>query len=131
MNAEAESPSFRLLLVENHIDTLNILHTYLRELGHSVVAARTMAEAVASLSPEPYDVLLSDIGLPDGDGWQLMRRVQENSPGVYGIAMSGFGTLSDREKSRGAGFRHHLLKSFSPDDLEDMLGNVPKAMGAT
>ena len=121
MSAKAEPTSFHLLLVENHIDTLNILHSYLLSLGHRVVPARTMEEAISALSNEEFDVFLSDIGLPDGDGWQLMRRVHEHSPHVYGIAMSGYGTLSDREKSRTAGFRHHLLKPFSPDELETLL----------
>ena len=121
MNAPAEPKSFHLLLVENHVDTLRILQMHLKSLGHRVVPARNMNEAVAALADDQYDIFLSDIGLPDGDGWQLMRRVLEHSPRAYGIAMSGYGTLSDREKSKAAGFRHHLLKPFSPDELETLL----------
>ena len=79
-----------------------------------------MGEALAVLATEKFDVLISDIGLPDGDGWELLRRAGPSRPG-YAIAMSGFGMNADRVKSREAGFRSHLLKPFVPDDLDHSL----------
>ena len=69
-----------------------------------------------------YDVLISDIGLPDGSGWELLPQAQarSNRP-IFAIAMSGFGLSADHERSRQAGFRHHLLKPFRPDELNGML----------
>ena len=72
------------------------------------------------LSEGSVDVLLSDIGLPDGDGWELMERAHLPDS-VYAIAMSGFGMGNDHSRSKEAGYRHHLLKPFTPDLLDGYL----------
>lgn len=112
--------SLRVFVVENHPDTLKYLQMYLEQMDHVVQSARTMAEALAALPGADAEVLISDIGLPDGDGWELMRRLRLPRP-IYAIAMSGFGMNADHARSRAAGYRHHLLKPFSPDDLDAML----------
>jgi CheY-like chemotaxis protein len=114
------SRGLRIFVVENHPDTLMSLCLYLEQVGHTVLSAKSMAEAVAALPSAHCDVLLSDIGLPDGEGWNLLKKVNV-SPFPYAIAMSGFGMNADRDKSKAAGFRHHLLKPFIPADLEVML----------
>jgi CheY-like chemotaxis protein len=116
----ASTPSLRIFVVENHADTLKYLRLYLEHLNHVVETARTVSEALTGLAREKFDVLISDIGLPDGDGWELLRRAGPSRPG-YAIAMSGFGMNADRAKSRQAGFRNHLLKPFMPDDLDQSL----------
>ena len=109
-----------IFVVENHADTLKYLRMYLEQLGHHVRAARSMTEALAELPGSDCDVLISDIGLPDGDGWQLLREIKlPHSP--YAIAMSGYGMNADRLRSKEAGYRHHILKPFQPDELEAML----------
>ena len=107
-------------MVENHPDTLKYLTMYLETMGHTVVSARTVKEALAALPEAHCSVLISDIGLPDGNGWDLLKSASLEHP-VYAIAMSGFGMNADRAKSRAAGFRHHLLKPFDPDQLDAML----------
>ncbi len=77
-----------------------------------------MASALRAVSSSRFDVLISDIGLPDGDGWQLISQMKSKP---FGIAMSGFGASSDREKSQAAGYKHHLTKPFLPDDLDALL----------
>ena len=79
-----------------------------------------MSAALEALPGTGCDVLISDIGLPDGDGWELLRRLPTPRP-AYAIAMSGFGMSADQLKSREAGFRRHLLKPFKPDELDDAL----------
>lgn len=113
----------RIFIVENHADTLKWLSIYLEQMGHAVLSARTMAQAVNDFPAARCDVLISDIGLPDGDGWELVRRLREQSSfeHIYAIAMSGFGMNSDRLKSEAAGYRQHLLKPFVPDELDAML----------
>lgn len=118
----------RIFVVENHPDTLKYLTMYLETLGHTVVSARTVTEALAALPAADCSVLISDIGLPDGDGWDLLERASFKRP-VYAIAMSGFGMNSDRAKSRAAGYRHHLLKPFDPDELEVMLEEAAEELG--
>src|SRR5262245_22115677 len=110
--------SLRILVVENHEDTLKYLSKYLEIQGHEVCGTRDMASAIKALSLSKFDILISDIGLPDGDGWQLIRQL-ESKP--FGIAMRGFGAHTDREKTVAAGSKHHLTKPFLPEDLDVLL----------
>lgn len=118
---EETAPSLKILLVENHEDTLVYLAKYMRRKGHDVTPSRNMKQAIESISAQPVQVLISDIGLPDGDGWELMREARKINPPPYGIAMSGFGMRSDREKSLEAGYKHHLIKPFMPEELDLLL----------
>jgi CheY-like chemotaxis protein len=68
-------------------------------------------------------VLISDIGLPDGDGWQLMEKLGNHRP-RFAIAMSGYGTSNDQRKSHAAGYDHHLVKPFIPDALQALLSGA-------
>ena len=110
----------RIFIVENHRDTLKYLTMFLGLLGYRVENARTMEEALLKVSETNCDVLISDLGLPDGDGWQLLQKMPF-SHRVYAIAVSGFGTEADIAKSRSAGYRHHLVKPFGADDLLPLL----------
>ena len=113
----------RIFVVENHVDTLVALTHYLTFSGHAVLSAPTMEAALRALPSAQCDMLISDIGLPDGDGWELLRRARLE-PRVYAVAMSGFGHASDRLKSEAAGYRRHLLKPFIPDDLDIVLAQA-------
>jgi DNA-binding response OmpR family regulator len=110
----------RILLVENHADTLKWFTLYLEEQGHTVITASTLAEAQAALPECNCDVLISDIGLPDGTGWELLEQAHLSHP-IFAIAMSGFGMNADSVHSQQAGYRYHLLKPFRIDDLDHML----------
>ncbi len=117
----------RVFVVENHPDTLKYLRMYLEMLGHTVQSADTMADALTALPEADCDVLISDIGLPDGDGWELLRRIHGKLPHApYAIAMSGFGLGSDQLRSQEAGYRHHLLKPFKPAELDGMLAEAAR-----
>jgi CheY-like chemotaxis protein len=123
VNSSAAVPAARILdilVVENHPDTVKYLQMYLEQAGHHVRTALTIREALAKIREQTPDVLLSDIGLPDGDGWSLIS--QANLPEtVYAVAMSGFGMGNDHALSKAAGYRHHLLKPFTPDLLDQYL----------
>ena len=124
---EPASRALRIFVVENHPDTLKYLRMYLEQMDHLVQSARSMAEALAALPDADADVLISDIGLPDGDGWELLRRAELPHP-LYAIAMSGFGMNADHARSRAAGYRHHLLKPFAPEDLDVMLAEAAREL---
>ena len=114
------SKPLRIFVVENHPDTLKMMGMYLEILGHTVLSADSMAGALATLPGAGCDVLISDIGLPDGDGWTLLRQLKK-PPEIYAIAMSGFGMSADHLKSQEAGYRHHLLKPIDTKELDTIL----------
>jgi CheY-like chemotaxis protein len=120
--ARAATP-LRIFIVENHEDTRFLLGLLLEQLGHAVFSATTLTETLEKLPDAECDVLISDIGLPDGNGWELMTRLGDAAP-RYAIAMSGFGMASDRQRSLAAGFRHHLLKPVEPNQLEQLLAEA-------
>jgi CheY-like chemotaxis protein len=128
---EPESPSVpkkysrpqRLLLVEDHADTLRTFARILRHKGFAVQEASTISQAISSW--RPGDLLLSDIALPDGDGRDLMRHL--GARGVPGIAISGYGTAKDREEYKRAGFAESLVKPVDVGELMGAIGRVTEA----
>jgi CheY-like chemotaxis protein len=113
-------PPRRVLLVEDHDDTRRLLSRLLRTSGCEVTAAATVADALRALEAAQFDLLLSDLGLPDGTGWDLMRQAAERY-GLRGIALSGFGTEDDVRRSREAGFVAHLTKPVDLRRLDEVL----------
>jgi len=122
-------PSLRLLLVEDHEDTLKILSRLLTREGHQVVPARTFAEAVESAAANKFDVVVSDLTLPDGLGTTLMLTLK-STHGLPGIALSGHGEEEDLVRSREAGFFAHLVKPVDFAALRAALGSVNKTPAA-
>jgi CheY-like chemotaxis protein len=110
----------RIFVVEDHRDTLQSLKIYLEQIGHIVFSARSKAEALKEIPGAKCHVLISDINLPDGNGWELMEEIQNLRPN-YAIALSGYGMKADRERSAESGFRHHLVKPVFPPKLESLL----------
>jgi CheY-like chemotaxis protein len=117
--------SLSVFLVENHEDTVRYMQLYLQQLGYEVAVAGDMAQALREIPSLHCDVLISDIGLPDGDGWQLMQLLGNQRP-PFAIAMSGYGTGNDQRKSRDVGYDHHLVKPFTPDALLALLRQAEK-----
>jgi CheY-like chemotaxis protein len=113
----------RLLVVEDHPDTLRAFARILRQRGFEVQEATTVSQAISSW--RFGDLLLSDIALPDGDGRDLMRHLHKR--GIPGIAISGFGTAKDREEYRRAGFAEALIKPIDIDELMNAIGRVTEA----
>ena len=107
---ETETRSLRILLVEDHPDTLLVLLKLLEKWGHVVTAAASSRKALELVSgQQKFDLLISDLGLPDGSGLDIMRQAKERS-GLPGIALSGYGAEEDIRQSREAGFSGHLVK---------------------
>ena len=115
-------------MVENHIVTREAMEFWLEAMGHVVQSVTSVQEAMAILPEANADVLISDISLPDGTGWDLMHDLQLPSP-LYAIAMSGLGAPELESKSLAAGFRHHLTKPFDPDKLAAMLDEAQDERG--
>jgi CheY-like chemotaxis protein len=122
-DAARRSRRRRILLVEDHEDTAHVMSMVLRHQGHTVRRASTVAAALQAAQAESFDLLISDIGLPDGSGLDLMRQIRLRQP-VRGIALSGFGMDEDVRRSRAAGFDEHLTKPVSLDVLETTINRV-------
>jgi len=118
----------RLLVVEDHADTARTLARLLGRAGFAVVTASNVASALATAERETFDVLISDIGLPDGCGTEVMRGVRARST-VPGIAMSGYGMEEDVRRSREAGFSEHLVKPVDADKLKEAIRRVTENHG--
>jgi CheY-like chemotaxis protein len=107
----------RILIVEDHADTALLLKRLLEASGCAVETAGSVAEATEAAERECFDILVSDLGLPDGTGCDLMRSLRERYP-LKGIAMSGYGMDEDLRKSLEAGFSEHLVKPVDISALE-------------
>ena len=113
----------RLLLVEDHEDTRRILARLLESFGYSVAVAGSVAEALAIFRHGKFDAILSDIGLPDGSGHDVIagaKKIRE----VTGIALTGYGMSEDVRRSVEAGFAYHLTKPVDVTDLRTVLRKV-------
>jgi len=103
----------RILLVDDHMDTLDVMSRLLTRCGHEVVAASTYKKALSVGQREEFDLLISDLGLHDGSGYELMSALG-GAKSLKGIALSGYGMKEDVDRSLAAGFSAHLTK---PCDL--------------
>jgi CheY-like chemotaxis protein len=89
----------------------------LSEMSCQVVLAGTLEQALAAAEQAPFDLVMSDIGLPDGSGFDLMSLLRERH-GLSGIALTGFGMEQDIEQGRRSGFQDHLIKPITFERLE-------------
>ena len=106
-----------ILLVDDHPDTITALEKLLTRRGHKVATACDMHSAIEAAERGQFDLLISDVGLPDGSGLELITRLRAKSK-IPGIAISGFGMNGDVEKSIKAGFAEHLVKPVHLEELE-------------
>jgi PAS domain S-box-containing protein len=113
----------RILLVEDHADTSETMARLLAAMGHQVTAAATAAAALAAAETADFELVISDLGLPDGDGYDLMRALRRRRP-ISGIALSGYGRDEDIARGRAAGFDLHLTKPVSLPALRTAIAQV-------
>lgn len=113
----------RILMVEDHEHTALVMSRLLRRVGHEVVMANSVRSAMEVLRSTKLDLLVSDLGLPDGNGFQVMRELAKRSD-AKGIAVSGYGMDEDVAQSSAAGFSVHLTKPISPEQLEQAIQEV-------
>jgi signal transduction histidine kinase/ActR/RegA family two-component response regulator len=118
-----EARTLRILLVDDHQDTCTALERLLVRRGHLVSAVHNMRSAMETAVRNHYDLLISDIALPDGTGTELMSYLRAIS-GIPGIAISGFGMNGDIQRSREAGFAEHLVKPITMENLEAAISRV-------
>lgn len=130
--ADSEKPSKkpnpalrRVLLVEDHAATRTTLQFLLRKRNYEVIAADCAAKAEELAAANTFDVIISDVGLPDRNGYELMTALRVSHPHLLGIALSGYGMEDDLNRSRTAGFSLHLVKPVTIRMLEDAIERLP------
>ena len=110
-----------ILLVEDDDDSRKLLGTMLKRYGARVTSTKSAAEALNVFSDEPPDLMISDIGMPDEDGYQLMRKIRAR-PGEQGgltpaIAVTGYASRKDQERALDAGYQQHMAKPIEQTEL--------------
>ncbi len=115
--------ALRVLLVEDHEATIQALRRLLTRAGHQVTSAMTVAGARQAAENGKFDIVISDLGLPDGTGFQLMEELR-NTYSLRGIALSGYGMDEDLRRSRDAGFAAHLIKPIDFEVLRQVVSHM-------
>jgi CheY-like chemotaxis protein len=129
--SKREEPT-RILLVEDHKDTAHLMKRLLGGIGYDVQIAGTVAAALSADEARTFDLVISDLGLPDGSGYDLMRQLTARHP-TKGIALSGYGMEEDVKQGVEAGFAAHLTKPINLEQLEltiqRVVGRVSRIAG--
>ena len=110
----------RVLVVDDHIDTCTGMKMMLERRGYRVTVAHTADQAVEKAAQQEFDLVISDIGLPDRSGYELMQELSATR-NLRGIALSGFGMENDVSRARAAGFSEHLTKPINFDRLDEAI----------
>jgi CheY-like chemotaxis protein/nitrogen-specific signal transduction histidine kinase len=118
--SEAKQAGPRVLVVDDHVDTCTGMKMMLERRGYRVTVAHTADQASEKTRHAEFDLVISDIGLPDRSGYELMRELS-TTRGLRGIALSGFGMENDVSRARAAGFSEHLTKPINFDRLEEAI----------
>ena len=124
-SARASRPALQILIVEDHADTAASLQQLLESEGHTVRAAASVAEAEALFREGPCDLLITDLGLPDASGHDLLGRLRQVRP-VPAVVLSGYGMESDVAASLAAGFLEHLTKPINIRRLLQVIDRVAR-----
>ena len=125
IQSAADPQGLRILLVEDHMPTARALSRLLKSFGHHPQAAATLASAFGLARDQTFDLLISDLGLPDGHGTTLMAELRKS--GLKGIALSGYGMQEDVARCIAAGFGCHLTKPITSAQLKEAIRDVVAA----
>lgn len=118
--AQMKGSGPRVLVVDDHVDTCTGMKMMMERRGYRVTLAHTADQAVEKANHKEFDLVISDIGLPDRSGYELMQELS-TTKGLRGIALSGFGMENDVSRARAAGFSEHLTKPINFDRLDEAI----------
>jgi CheY-like chemotaxis protein len=117
----ATGSGLRILLVEDHEDTLHLMVRLLQGSGHQVKTANSVATALSAAAAEKFEFVISDLGLPDGSGIELMQQLIAKGPAIKGIALTGSADDDAGQQCLEAGFLKHITKPVDILKLESLL----------
>ena len=124
--AMSATGTLRILVVDDHPDTLDVLRRVLTWDGHQVIPAPSYRSALEIAKSTPFDVLVSDVSLPDGSGWNLLRDLKASRPELPAIAISGHGMPHHIQQSEAAGFCAHLTKPVDFGRLKEAIAGCAR-----
>jgi CheY-like chemotaxis protein len=113
----------RILVVEDHSETLQALSRLLSHFGHEISVADGAQSALNAIESKEFDVVLCDIALPDGNGYDVIAEAKQRRS-VTAVAISGIAATEDIERGRRAGFDFHLAKPVDFHELRSVLGQI-------
>ncbi|MEO8439750.1 MAG: ATP-binding protein [Spartobacteria bacterium] len=119
----SRSRKSHLLVVDDHHDTCMGMKMLLERRGYRITLAHSANQAIEKAQVEKFDLLISDIGLPDRSGYELMKELRAKNS-LRGIALSGFGMENDINQARAAGFSEHLTKPINFERLDEAIRNL-------
>jgi PAS domain S-box-containing protein len=125
--APSIAPGLRILLIEDHLNTRATLVQLLKSWGHSIQEAETVAQGRQLLKSQRFDLLLTDVELPDGAGSDLMREIRETPPAIPGIALTGFDAAPYAARSMEAGFLLHFTKPIATEKLKTAIEEIARS----
>jgi CheY-like chemotaxis protein len=118
----------KLLVVDDDVDTRELIDWVLRRAGAEVVTAESAAEALAALDKERFHLLISDIAMPDEDGYSLLKKVRalppERGGRIPAVALTAHSMVQDRLQSLRAGFQSHVPKPVVPEELVEVVASI-------
>ncbi|NMG06024.1 response regulator [Brasilonema sp. UFV-L1] len=120
----------RILIVDDEADTRNFLVTAIEMCGAQVIAASSAIEAIQIILQQRLDVLVSDIGMPEEDGYSLIRKIRrlpkEQGGHIPAVALTAYARDEDNKRSLSEGFQMHLSKPVEPDELANVVASLVK-----
>ena len=121
----------RILVVDDDADVREFLRIVLADGGAAVQAVRSVVEALAAFDRMPPDVLVSDIGMPEFDGFDLIEAIRKRPPAYGGrvpaVALTGFSRAEDRRHALASGFQVHVVKPVEPDEILDIIASLVRS----
>ena len=118
----------KLLVVDDDVDTRELIDWVLRRAGAEVVTAESAAEALDALDKERFHLLISDIAMPDEDGYSLLKKVRalppERGGRIPAVALTAHSMVQDRLQSLRAGFQSHVPKPVVPEELVEVVASI-------
>src|SRR3954465_10270654 len=114
----------RVLITEDHAATRRVLEKMFTRRGYEILVAANGEEALAIADTSRIDIMICDIGMPDMDGWTLLRRMRKTRPTLPAIAVTGYGREEEVEMSSRAGFDEHLSKPVTMEEIDAAIDRV-------
>ncbi len=113
----------RVVVIEDHVDTADLMHEILRTAGHDVRVAHSGCDGVDAARALAAEVVLCDVGLPDIDGYEVARRLRADRATARAllVALTGYDGEGEQERARDAGFDRHVVKPIDPFQLESLI----------